>query len=385
MTPKVKDHLQKHKNEILDLLQRLVTIQSGSYNKAGVNLVADLIEERMTTLGMATKRLPHQEYGDTVVASSQASPAKKSILLIGHMDTVFPENTTFRAYREDADKVYGPGVADMKGGLVTGIWALETLASFRELNDIPLRFIFNPDEEVGSPVSEAEISEEASRSALALVLECGGMDGEVVTARKGRLGFDLEVLGGAGHAAFAEKEKASAVTELAHKVLGFESLNGRVSGLTVNVGAIEGGIGPNTVPEHARAELDVRFSDTAQLDLFIAEREKLLSRAQVENTAVRFKETSFRRPMERTAGNQDLFRIVAQIGQDMKIPVIESFRHGCSDANIVAHLGIPVLDGLGPQGDQDHSDREFILKDSLFERCELLVHTIRECARRYCR
>jgi glutamate carboxypeptidase len=258
------------------------------------------------------------------------------------------------------------------------------LANAGELKSIPLRFIFNPDEEIGSPVSSPIITTEARRSVAAFVLECGSLNGGVVTGRKGRIGVHIEVWGRAGHAAFAGSEKESAIVEVAHKVIELEKLNGKSPGLTVNVGTIAGGIGSNTVPECARINVDVRFISREDIDFFEAELRKIINSKAIAGTRVEIKRYSYRQPMEQSEGNRALFKLVSGQASILGVNVVEEFRQGCSDANTVAQEGTPVIDGLGPLGDEDHSNREFILKQSLIERCKLLTFCIRECWRLYC-
>jgi len=369
--------------EMLALLREMVLIQSGSRNKPGVDRVGRLIAATLGNLGLDLVTVPQEDLGDVLIASTPAAGDRDNLLLIGHMDTVFPAETDFNWYREDETRAFGPGVADMKGGLVAGIYALKALEARGELAGLPLRFIFNPDEEIGSPVSGPIIAAEARRSIAALVLECGSLTGGVVTGRKGRLGLDLRARGLAGHAAFAGPDKASAILELAHKIIGLEALNGLAPGLTVNVGVVQGGIGPNTVAEAARAAVDVRFARRAEAELFRAEMERIVAARQVPGTAVEVEVVSHRPPMEQSAGNRALYEVVADQARSLGLPVEEEFRPGGSDANIVAAEGRPAVDGLGPLGDQDHSDREYIIKSSLVERAQLLALSIRECWQRH--
>ncbi|MFC1830277.1 M20/M25/M40 family metallo-hydrolase, partial [Thermodesulfobacteriota bacterium] len=254
-------YIKAHTTDMFSLLEKMVLIQSGSYNKKGVDRVSNLIKTFFQSNGTSCRVIEQTKLGNHLVVKSHCVERfEKQILLVGHMDTVFPKDTDFNWYKEDTVKCYGPGVVDMKGGLVTGIFALKTLDSIGLLKKIPLTFIFNSDEEIGSPSSREIIKKEANNSACAFVLECGGLKGEVVTGRKGNLVIKLNVTGKSGHAAFAGKDKGSAILEMAHKVIEFESLNDPVRGITVNVGKVKGGIGPNTVPEQATARIDFRFN-----------------------------------------------------------------------------------------------------------------------------
>ncbi|MEA3340587.1 MAG: M20 family metallopeptidase, partial [Chloroflexota bacterium] len=374
-------YIAAHQAEMLAFLKKLVLVQSGSHNKPGVDRVRRLIAETIKPLGLEMTTNTQKSYGDILIASTPSAGDRDNILLIGHMDTVFPEDTSFNWWLEDEKNAYGPGVIDMKGGLVVGIYALKALAASGLLDEIPLRFIFNSEEEIGSPVSGPVIAFEAKRSAMAFVLECGGLDGQVVTGRKGRIGLKLEICGQAGHAAFAGKDKASAILELAHKTIELEKLNSCIPGLTVNVGRIQGGIGPNSIAESALAMIDVRFSSQKGADFFQAKLDEIVSQPVVPGTVSKYEVTGSRPPMEQTAGNQDLFRVVEEQARKLEVPVVEEYRMGASDASIVAAKKTPVIDGLGPIGDLDHSDREYIVKNSIVQRCQLLALSIIKCRR----
>jgi glutamate carboxypeptidase len=269
----------------------------------------------------------------------------------------------------------------MKGGLVVGIYALKALAAEGVLTKIPVKFLLNSDEEIGSPVSKDIIFAEAKQSSMAFVLEAAGMKGQMVTGRKGRLGIRLTVTGKAGHAAFAGPEKASAVLALAHKIVQLEALNGQPLGLTVNVGQIGGGIAPNSVPEEAWAQVDVRFEDNETKSIFQNQFDTIVEDSTVKGTRTVSEIVSQRPPMEASKKNRSLFRVAKRLAHEMGVFLEEEFRSGGSDANLIAAVGIPVLDGLGPVGDLDHSDQEFMIKESLVQRCRLLVHLLLECRR----
>jgi glutamate carboxypeptidase len=218
---------------------------------------------------------------------------------------------------------------------------------------------------------------------MAFVLECGGLSGEAVTGRKGRLGIRLEVFGKAGHAAFITRNKASAILALAHKIVALEALNGQREGLTVNVGRIEGGIGANSVAEYARAETDVRFITKAEADFFEERLAEITEDGRIAETSAKAERVSFRPPMEQTGRNRALLRVIASQAEALHLPLKEELRSGVSDANFIAQENISVIDGLGPIGGQDHSDREFMIKESLIQRCQLLALSMIEAWQRY--
>ena len=376
--------IKEHGPDMFDLIEKMVLIQSGSHNKEGVDRVSGLIESSFQSNSVSCRLIEQTKFGNHLVVRSLCENRfDKQILLVGHMDTVFPKDTDFNLFREDSAKCYGPGVIDMKGGLVAGIFALKALDSLGLLKKIPITFFFNSDEEIGSPGSRELIKAEAQKSAFAFVLECGGQKGEVVTGRKGNLSLKLNVFGKAGHAAFAGQDKASAVLELAYKTIDFESLNDFEKGVTVNVGTVKGGVGHNTVPEHATARIDFRFVEQKDHDFLKEKISEIAAKPKTPQTSAGFEIISTRPPMEQTDANRKLFQAVKGVADKLDFPIQEEFRNGVSDANIIAEQGIPVLDGLGPAGANDHSKDEYMIKESLLQRATLLACSIVECRQKY--
>ncbi len=361
--------------EMFDLLRDLVIIQSGTRNRDGVNRVGQRIRAALAGLDLETEVIDGNGFGDHLVFRSRGALAgRPSILITGHMDTVFPADTTFTGYRREGDRIHGPGVIDMKGGLVVTICAVRALARAGLLAHLPLILLFNSDEETGSPSSIPLLKRMAGESCCALVTECGGVNGEVVTGRRGKTGYRLDVHGRAGHAAFAGPDKASAILELAARIVRLEACNDPGSGVVVNVGRVEGGIGPNTVAEHAMALVDTRYPDRATGKRLQEEIRRICSGPAAASTRCELSVTNQRPVMERTDANLRLFRLLAEVGKELAITVREEIRQGVSDANTLAGEGLPVLDGLGPVGEFDHSDREYMRARSLEERTLLLAN-----------
>jgi len=377
-------YIRNNSTKMFKLLESLVLIQSFSHNKAGVDAVAQRIAAALAPDHIACETVKQASPGNHLIARTPAATSgKPQILLVGHMDTVFPADTDFNWYKEDAAHCYGPGVADMKGGLVAGIFALKALASQDLLADIPLTFIFNSDEEIGSGSSRALIRQEARRSVFAFVLECGGLNGEVVTGRKGNIAINLDVKGQAGHAAYAGPDKGSAILELARKTIAFESLNEPEKGITVNVGLVTGGIGSNTVAENAAARIDFRFAASEDYDTLKEKIEALATRCSVPNTTATYAVTSTRPPMPVCSENEELYEGVASAAAALGFEVAAEHRQGVSDANLIAAENVPVVDGLGPVGAKDHSADEYILKNTLPQRALLIAGSILECWKKY--
>lgn len=373
----LRTYIRQRTPDMFALLEDLVLIQSSSYNKVGVDRVAARIAAEFEGDAIACETVPQTKAGNHLVARTSAVPrSKHQILLSGHMDTVFPIDTDFNWYKEDAAHCYGPGVADMKGGLVAGIYALKALAAGGLLDAIPVSFVFNSDEEIGSGSSRELIRAEAHRSLFALVLECGGRNGEIVTGRKGNIALNLNVRGQAGHSAYAGPDKGSAILELARKTIAFEALNDPENGITVNVGLVAGGIGSNTAAEHASAKIDFRFAARKDYAVLQEQIDRLAARCSVPSTTASYEITSTRPPMPAGEQNETLFEVIAATATEMGIDVIAEQRQGVSDANLIAAEKVPVVDGLGPIGAKDHSAAEYIRKASLPERALLIAGSI---------
>lgn len=371
---KIISFLTAQKSAMFNFLESLVTIQSGSYNKKGVDRVGSAIGDVLAKISMETEVVTQKLFGNHVIARSPAcSTAETQMMFVGHMDTVFPADTEFNWYKEDERNSYGPGVIDMKGGLVVAIFALKALAELNLLETMPITFLLNSDEEIGSRSSVELIQREANQSAFAFVLEAGGLENKIVTGRKGNLSIEIQITGEAGHAAFAPVDKRSAILEMAHKIIELEALNSPDRGITVNVGKVDGGIGPNTVPELSTALVDFRYVDPPD-SIYLEKKVAAISRKNsIAGTECRVEFLSGRPPMQQSAGNRSLFKQFETLSGLLGHTVEEEFRFGVSDANFIADLNVPVLDGLGPIGLKDHSNDEYMIKDSLLERSILLA------------
>lgn len=370
--------MQNRQRAMLDLLQELTLIQSSSMNKPGLDQMVKKLAWALPD-SLKLQSISCAEYGDMLLARSpKAAAGEKQLLLLGHTDTVFPIDTVFNFYRELEDRAHGPGVIDMKGGLVCGIYALLALEHFGLLDQIPVCMFFNSEEEIGSPASWNIICREADNSFAAFVLECGGQQGEIVTARKGRSGYKLQVQGCYRHAAQAGPGKPSAVLELAHKVIALEAENNPPD-LTLNVGSIKGGIGANTVPGQAEALIDVRYLQEKDNMWLRQKLEQLIQKPVVQGTNCSLSYQTGRPPMPQNYKNQKLFNMVQSQAELLGQALSSEQRSGVSDANIVASRGVPVVDGLGPLGDLDHSEQEYMLIPSLAPRACLLALSIWRC------
>ena len=376
---RLREEVSRRLPDYLADLEELVSIESGSYTKAGVDLVATWMAERLATLGAAIDRHPHAQLGDTIVATFGGRREGPLTLLIGHGDTVFePGFLARRPFEVRGGEILGPGVSDMKGGLLAGVYAL---AAIRALSsDEPgwprpgrLVFIVNPDEEIGSPVSTPLIARLARGADAAFVLEAARRNGDIVSARKGMMHLKATVHGRAAHAGVDPERGRSATLEAAHKTVALHELNGRWDGVSVNVGAINGGTRPNIVAEEAVITIDLRARRAREQDEAEAAIREVLGTATVPDTSTEVEVLARSRPMERTAASAALVRRAVAIAADLGFELADAETGGSSDANTTAALGVPSLDGLGPVGGNDHTPLEYIETDSIVPRTTMLA------------
>ncbi len=263
-TQAVKRAVASLEGELLLLLEEIVAINSYSYNTKGVVQVAQVLRQALPSPFNLDSYSNSDE--STLWIYRHGQIGEIPVLLVGHLDTVFPPGTFDSGMVFRDSHLLGPGVADMKGGLAVIVGALWALDRLNALPGIPLVLAFNGDEEIGSPRSGEMLMELAGSSRLGLVFECGGPGGSVVTSRRGLQRYHLEIRGEAGHAGNQPGDKKSALVELAHQILTLEALNDPRAGLSVNVGRVLGGNATNVIPEKAEAEFEVRFSEQRQGD-----------------------------------------------------------------------------------------------------------------------
>ena len=373
----------------LDELATLVDIDCGSYTRDGVNQVAAWTAAALADLGARVERRPDPagRLGDTVVATFEGQPAGRRALLIGHMDTVFdPGTAAARPFRIAEGRAYGPGVTDMKSGLLAGLHALAALRSIAHDADawLPfsrLVFIANPDEEIGSPASTPHIRAAALESDVALVLECARANGDIVSARKGTLDLRLTVHGRAAHAGVEPEKGRNAILAAAHQVIALQALNGRWADVTCNVGVIHGGTRPNVVAETVTLEVDLRSSTRADLEAAEREVRAIAAADHVPEVTTTIEEMGRHWPMEKLTASARLVDQAVELAERLGFSVRDATTGGASDANTTAGMGVPTLDGLGPVGGDDHAPGEYLEVDSIVPRTTLLALLLLAIAR----
>jgi glutamate carboxypeptidase len=372
----------------LEDLRRLVDVDCGSYTKVGVDLVGSWLAGRLAELGATVRIESNETLGDTVVATF-AGAGGPNVLLVGHLDTVFPAGTAAeRPFTIRDGRAYGPGVTDMKAGLLTGLYALRALRALSGTPEAPpgwlplgrLVFVANPDEEIGSVASTPVIRREAEDSQVALVLECARANGDIVSSRKGVVDLVLELKGRAAHAGIEPDKGRNAVLEAAHKTIALQALNGRWPGVTVNVGVASGGTRPNVVAESARLEVDLRATSRTAMEEAEAEVRSICERATVADVSCSIEERARHWPMEKTDGTARLVVAAQAVAHGLGFDLNDAATGGASDANTTSGMGVPTLDGLGPIGGLDHSPDEYLEVDSIVPRTALLAGLLLEIA-----
>jgi glutamate carboxypeptidase len=361
-------------------LARLVNTDCGSYTPEGVDEIGRFVAAFMTESGARVEVRPDPagRLGATVIGTwdgDRGTPGGPRVLLIGHMDTVFdPGTAAERPFAIDAEGIArGPGVTDMKSGLLAGLHAVRALAAAGPLPFERLTYVANPDEEIGSPTSTPHIRAIAADADACLVLECARANGDIVSSRKGILDAKVTVHGRAAHAGVEPEKGRSAVLAAADLVTRLHALNGRWNGVTINVGVIAGGTRPNVVAERCSFEVDLRAIRRADLEAAEAVIRDELTRLAVPDTTAELTEMARWWPMEKLDRSGRLVEHAAAIARRLGFEARDTATGGASDANTTAGMGIPSIDGLGPVGGLDHSPAEYVEVASIVPRTALVA------------
>lgn len=387
----VFDAVRAQRDEMLDFLEKLVAHESPSSVPESQSPIFDLIEAALDEIGYEVRRLPGDESGGQLLAAPRgedfggvdldvdldaAAPAGDAAVpvqvLIGHCDTVWPIGTLKEMRLQIDDSIIrGPGVFDMKAGLAQAIFALRALHRLDLRPSVmPLLFI-NSDEEIGSPESAPHIIRLARWASRVFVMEPAlGTSGKLKTGRKGVGQFVVKVLGKAAHAGLDPEAGASAILELSHQVQRLFDLNDPVTGISVNVGIIDGGLRPNVVAPESRAVVDVRVPNAIEAERITAAIHAL--EPATDGVSLEVSGGVERPPLERTPRNQALWRLALQAAEDLGLEIEQGIAGGGSDGNLTSPL-VATLDGLGAVGDGAHATHEYIDVPRSLERCALLA------------
>jgi glutamate carboxypeptidase len=377
----IRDRVATARDRFVAELASMVSIDCGSFNPDGVNRIADMCERRFRDDGWEVERIAFAgpddpRLGDTVVGTIRGAGGPR-ILLLGHMDTVFDDGVAAeRPFSVTGDKAFGPGVSDMKGGLLAGFFAVAALrdAGFDAFDRIT--YVCNPDEEIGSPSSRELIRRLATEHDAALVLESARSNGDIVSSRKGITDFRIRIRGRAAHAGVEPEKGRNAVIEAAHKAIAIAGLHGRAPGVTCNVGVLRGGTRTNVVPDLAVLEVDLRSPALATLEEAEREVVRICDEPTIAGVTIDVEANTWHRPMEKTQASQRLVDAAVAVAGELGFTLRDAATGGASDGNTTSAAGCPTLDALGPIGGDDHAPGEWLDLSSVVPRIALLAGVI---------
>jgi glutamate carboxypeptidase len=369
--------LEKETDGILRTIKELVEIESPTTDRQACNRLASYLQNRLEGLGMIVNRISVPDFGDHIAAQfpgdTQENPG---IFVLGHYDTVWPVGEIKkRPICLDKNRMTGPGIYDMKSGIALAIHAIDYLKTESIRSKIPIRMLWNSDEEIGSPTSRSLIEAMAEKAKYVLVFEPGDLPGGAVnTFRKGVMEYQIDVKGKSAHAGANHENGLNANCELARQVLRLEELTDYQAGTTVNVGVINGGTRSNVVAENAWAKVDIRTASAVEAHRM----QKVLANSQASREGFELTVTQLksRPPLERHAKVAELYHKASQLAEDLKLTLPERFSGGASDGNFTAAMGKPTLCGIGAVGDGAHAVHEFIAVDWIVRRMALIVRLL---------
>jgi glutamate carboxypeptidase len=366
-------------------LETIVNIDSGSRYVPGLEAVSAFFQKRFQKIGWTTT---NYSFDDGKVPCLEAvnkplsgNDSALDLLFIGHMDTVFEQGTAAaRPFSRDEKRAYGPGVSDMKGGLVTMLHIAELLQQTAVAKDITIAMAFNSDEEIGSRGSRPWYESLATKSRCVFVFEPWRSTGERILQRKGGGNFDVICHGKAAHAGAAPEDGANAVIELAHQILAVKELACGDHGTTVNVTVIEGGTADNVIPDYAKASVDVRIAQADEGQRIEASFQALARNVQTPGVRVEVVGGINRPPMAPSEKTKQVWKQIAAIGEAIGLEMTLTTTGGCSDGNYTAALGIPTIDAMGVRGGCAHSEDEYIELDSIVPNMHLMCEIVKAFA-----
>jgi glutamate carboxypeptidase len=376
----ITDWLATQQDAMVALLREMVDLDSGSYNKPGIDAVGGVVRQFLAQQDIPIETIAQRKHGDCLRAAvpwdGPAGNAGGNVVLMGHRDTVFPDGEAARRPFTIRDGIaYGPGVADMKAGLVMNCFVLAAFAKFGGA-PAPLVGLFTGDEEIGSPEGRAVIEAEARRARVVFNSEPGRVSGNVVTGRKGGVFMAFRVTGKAAHSGGAFTDGISAIEELARKIQAIHALTDLERGITLNVGLVRGGQSVNTVAPWAEGEIDLRYIDPADRDEVMARITAVIEQSYVPGTKTELTIKGEFLPLVQTAAARRLFELYVTSAADSGFKTDGEFAGGCADSGFTAGVGTPTICAVGPVGGKAHSPDEFLQIDSLVPRAQACARAI---------
>ncbi len=363
---------------MFDLLARLVNTDSHTRDKAGVDAVGAILTDFLGVAGIAVETIPNAEFGDALRAVVPAPDGRteRPVLIMGHRDTVFAAGEAERRpFRVENGRAFGPGVCDMKGGLVINAAVLVTMARLNAAR-APLVGLFTADEEIASPSSRGLIEREAGAASVVFNSEPGRPTGNVVVARKGGVFMRFDVEGKAAHSGSSFADGASAIEAAARKIQALHALTDLDRAITVNVGRVGGGHTVNTIAPDAFGEIDLRYLDTPDRERMLDRINRIVDEIDVPGTSASLAITGEFEPLRQTEASRQIYEIYEAAARDVGLKVGPETSGGCSDAGLASSAGAPTLCGTGPVGGGSHTQREYIELDTLVPRAQAMALTI---------
>jgi glutamate carboxypeptidase len=365
----IKNLLVEREQDSITLLKKFVEMESFSHDKVGIDKLCSEIIKTFQVFPLEITVLKEKKFGNHLKITM--GKGQRQITILSHLDTVYPKGTLDKMpFKVDGDKVYGPGVYDMKASFVMMYHLFDLLKEEELHTDVKLVWLLTSDEEIGSPTGRYLVYEESERSEAVLVLEPSADGGALKTARKGGGKYRIEVNGISAHSGINPEDGANAIEELARQIIHILGIAQPSLGTTINPGEITGGTLFNVVPDHASAEVDVRILTNSEAERI----ESGFRNLAVYNpkTHLKVEGSIYRPPMVRTNKTEVLFNLAKNIAEEIGVTLTQVTTGGGSDGNFAASRGTAVLDGLGVVGGFAHSPNEFLWKDSIVERTCLL-------------
>ena len=373
----IENLVENNKTEIFAFLKKIVNINSFSKNDTGLIRTGDAIVDWGRSHGFEFKKIKHTQNSNIFHLYLEGRNQTPFFALLGHFDTVHSPETPFQRLDEKGSKLIGPGVMDMKGGLVVALYTLAVLQEISGQKELPVRVVFNCDEEVGSIDSRKLIENKLREAKGAFIFEGRyASDNAIVTARRGIIMGQVKVTGKAAHAGENPREGVNAVLEMAEKIVRLNRLNDDKAGTTVSVNYIRGGKAANIIADHCQAEIDIRFADsTSELEI-VSRVTEILERHFVPASRLSYDLNTVRPAMVCTPAAIKLRDLYFESSKDFGVPFAARSAGGGSDANLVSAIGVPALDSLGPVGGNPHKSDEYVIKSSILDSikvCSLLL------------
>ncbi|MFV0576121.1 MAG: M20 family metallopeptidase [Vibrio sp.] len=359
-------------------LETLVNVDCGTRTIAGIAKIADILTPMFEQIGFTVVRHHvDDKAGPCLEITNKPNAEQYDVMLSGHMDTVFPEGTVAnRPMTFDEEKIYGPGTSDMKSGILSACYALQQLTE-EEKEKLAIVIALNCDEEIGSIYSRSWIENMARKSKRVLVCEASRVSGNLIRSRKGNAKYELVFKGVASHAGSALQDGVSAIYEMCHWSLAIKDLVNLETGTTMNVGVVEGGLAVNVVPDYAKAIVDLRFWSNEEAQAIDDKLREMAKTPFEAGASVEVNRLGFKPSMQPTEETHKMIELVNAEADNLGITYDWEDAGGGSDGNFTANVGTPTLDGFGPMGAGFHSDKEYLLIDSIKPRIDLLANVLK--------